>query len=186
MDEKERKDIIAVLERAIEFLEKEDFAGLKEVSNHTIHNASILQDGYSIQIAVVIYALSKILERAKMHDGKISMDVISTLERAMNDLRQNKVDDYDNEIKKIFKQISEKDEKLFMYIQGVVEQAHIVKGSKLYEHGLSIGRAAEILGVPQWELMSFIGKTRITDEEPLPLTDITARLNFTKRLFRVP
>ncbi len=184
MDEKVKKDIIAVLQQAIPLLEKEDFAGLIEVSNHTTHNASIVQDEYSVQIAVVVYSLAKILERAKIEGKKISINVVKILQRALEYLLQDNINNYSEEIKKIFAQISEKDEKLPLYIKSVIEKANIVKGSRLYSHGLSIARTAEMLGVNQWDLMSFVGKTRIADEEYVP-TDVAQRLEFARRLFRV-
>ncbi len=184
IDEKIKVDIIAVLEQAIVLLGKDDFAGLIEVSNHTTHNASIFQDEYSIQIAVVIYALSKILERAKVEGQRISINVVTTLKRALEYLKKNDVDSYAKEIRKVFKQVSEKDEKLHMYIKSIVEKAHIVKGSRLYSHGLSVARTAEILGVNQWDLMSFIGKTKISDDQYSP-GDVAQRIGFTKKLFKV-
>jgi len=184
MEEVIRKDIISVLKEAIPLLEKEDFAGLIEVSNHTTHNASIYQDEYSIQIAVVVYSLSKILERTKIEGFKISINVEKTLQKALDLITKNDVQNYSNEIKKIFNQISEKDEKLPLYIKSVIDKAHIVKGSRIYSHGPSVARTAEVLGVSQWELMSFIGKTRISDEEG-EITNVEKRVEFTKKLFRI-
>ena len=46
-----REDIIKILERVIDILavkETKDIIELKELSNHTIHNASIFQDKDSI------------------------------------------------------------------------------------------------------------------------------------------
>jgi hypothetical protein len=83
------------------------------------------------------------------------------------------------------KNISQSDEKLLMYVQNVIEKAHIAKGGDIYGHGISIARTAELLGVNQWDLMSFVGKTRIADKEEVP-KDITKRLTFAKKLFKSP
>jgi len=129
--------------------------------------------------------LSKILERAKNENRNISDSVISTIQNAIDYLTHDNDDKYRNEIKKVLGEISKTDEKLLMYIQNIIEQANIVKGSKVYRHGISLGRVSEILGISQWELMSFIGKTRITDEEGMT-PNIGSRLAFAKKLFKVP
>jgi hypothetical protein len=184
MDKEVKKDIISVLTQALFLIKKEDFIALKELSDHVIHDASIFQDKESTQIAVVTYSLAKILERAKEKGQTISINVNTTLERALNYLMQGDESAYHNEIKRIFEEISKRDEKLLMYINSVIEKANIVKGSKIYGHGISIGRTAELLGLNQWELMSFVGKTRIADTED-SITDISKRMSFTKKLFRI-
>jgi hypothetical protein len=179
-----KNDIISVLQQTIELIQNQNFSSLKEVSNHTMHNASIYQDEESIQVAVIVYALAKILERTSLQGQKISTNVINSLKKAIDYLKENNFGGYTNETRKLFKQISERDERLWMYIQNVVDKANIVKGSSLYKHGLSIARVSEILGINQWDLMSYIGKTRISDEDT-EVTDYKTRINFTKRLFKV-
>ncbi|HME87305.1 MAG TPA: hypothetical protein VKE88_02740 [Candidatus Nanoarchaeia archaeon] len=183
MDETVKRDIISVLQQTLHFIEQEDFVSLKNVSNYTIGNASTLQDPDSVQIAVIIYALSKIMERAKEEHKSISKNIAKSLQRASAELQKNKEDNYRHEIVNLFSEISETDEKLLLYVQNVIDKAHIVKGSSIYGQGISIGRAAEILGINQWDLMSFVGKTRIADREPI--TDVKKRLAFAKKLFKV-
>ena len=62
--------------------------------------------------------------------------------------------------------------------------AQIKKGSRLYEHGLSMAKSAEILGIGQWELMSYVGKTRIIDEEAVT-TGVKKRLDVARKIFNV-
>lgn len=184
MDSTIKKDIISVLEQAISLIEKNNFVDLKELSNHVIHNASIYQDVDSIQCAVVIYALSKILERTEQEGKKVSSAIIGNLGKAKEHLENNNEDLYRNSMKVILKEISQTDDKLVMFIQNVIEKANIVKGSSMYGHGISIAKAAEIFGTNQWDLMSFVGKTRIADREG-ESGDITKRLSFAKKLFKV-
>ena len=60
-----KKDILSILRRVIDALEKVDLASLADISNRINHNSSIFQDEDSIQIAVLIYALSKVLKSNK-------------------------------------------------------------------------------------------------------------------------
>src|SRR3989344_9523517 len=52
-----------ILEETKISLKQNDSIKLKELSNQTIHAASIYQDTDSISIAIITYSLSKILER---------------------------------------------------------------------------------------------------------------------------
>jgi hypothetical protein len=185
MDKEVKKDIISVLTQALFLIKKEDFLSLKELSNHIIHSASIVQDKYSIQTAVLVYALSKILEREKQKGQKISPTITQLLERLVDSSIQDNEGVFDTVLKELLDQIADIDKNLPWHVQRVIEKAHIVKGSNMYRHGISIGRVANILGLTQWELMSYIGKTRISDKEELG-NDVKERLAFTKRLFRVP
>lgn len=182
MDEVVKKDILQVLSDISGILgveEEKDIAELRELSNHTIHNASIFQDEDSISIAILIYSLSKVIER---REGKLNYKVLLKLIRdAKKNLGQNKVDEYRRMIKKLFSFISTIDSKLKLYIEEVINQAEIKKGSKLYAHGISLGRAAEVLGISQWELMFYIGKTRIDVRGGVGVKD---RLNYARSLFK--
>ncbi len=59
----EKEHVTSVLKQAKEAVKAEDLIKLKELSNQTIHSASILQDIDYILVAVIIYSLSKIIER---------------------------------------------------------------------------------------------------------------------------
>ena len=59
-----RNDALHIISKVIEILEtkkQKHTMELKELSNNTIHNASVFQDECSVSIAVLIYALSKII-----------------------------------------------------------------------------------------------------------------------------
>ena len=61
----EVKHVIDVLEKAKKSALKEEVVELKELSNQTIHSATVYQDEDSILVAVFIYALSKIIEKGR-------------------------------------------------------------------------------------------------------------------------
>ena len=78
-----RKDVVGILRKAIQDVEKEDISALSELSDHAIHDASIFQDKDSIKIAVVIYALSKIIPRSEGRTDewdKAKKEVVKDLE----------------------------------------------------------------------------------------------------------
>ena len=66
----EQEHIIHTLKEAKRALKIRDAVKIKELSNQTIHSASIYQDPDNIAIAVVLYALSKLVERKAYQDYK--------------------------------------------------------------------------------------------------------------------
>ncbi|MBI2654147.1 hypothetical protein HYX02_05030 [Candidatus Woesearchaeota archaeon] len=178
-----KRDILAVLNELVEILkvkEETDVVEVKKLSNHVIHNASVFQDEDSISVAILIYALSKIIDRKQkdLDYGK----VLDMLNSCISSLNNNEDEQFRKSIKNIFNFIRTMDEKLKLYIHEVINQAQIKKGSKLCEHGISVARAAEVLGISQWELMHYLGKTTIIDQFSEPV-NVTSRLKFTRGLF---
>lgn len=162
MQEEVRKDILNVVYSAVQEIRRNDNYALSELSNHVIHDLSIYQDEDSASIAVLVYALAKMVQHCSERGISYSA-IIPLLQKAHGLLESNKYNAYAQSIRGIFKAIERIDGKLKLYIQEVFTKARINKGAKLYEHGVSIARTAELLGVSQWELMDYIGKTRLPE-----------------------
>ena len=178
-----KRDIISVLSKVAEILkvkEETDVAEIKELSNHVIHNASVFQDEDSISIAILIYSLSKIIER-KQKDLDYEK-VLSMLNSCISSLKNNQDEEFRKSIKNIFNFIRTIDEKLKLYIHEVINQAQIKKGCKLCEHGISVARASEVLGISQWELMHYLGKTTLIDQFSEPV-NVLKRLKIARGFF---
>lgn len=186
MEEKVRRDILAVLDEAVKALKKMDAVLLDALSNRTVHNASIYQDKDSITVAVVMYALAKLLHRSK-HEKVKNLDrtlelILSKLEYARRDLKEENFGRFRGEMKKILSLIGKIEKKLKWYIEDVLNKAKVVKASKLYEHGLSIETTAHLLGVSQWDLLSYVGKTKIIDKFP-DAVPVEERLAKARKIF---
>ncbi len=176
-----KEDILAVLKQVIDALKKEDYSALSELSNHTIHDASIFQEDDPLTLAVLIYSLSKCIQRC-IERRQACPAVIPSLQKAHEALSNDDDNAYRAAIKNLLREIGEMDAQLKLYIQEVVEKAKIKKASKLYEHGISIARTAELLGISQWELQNYIGKT-VTDV-PHDGIKVGERLRRARELFR--
>lgn len=178
MDDSVKIDILKVLDGSIRMIERKDISGLKELSNHTIHNASIFQDEDSITVAVVMYTLAKVFERER----GVDKDILPILSRAKRSLVENHYEKYKNKMKKLYKIIGRKDSKHNLYVQEVMRQASVRKSSKIYDHGVSMARATDILGVSVWDMMDYVGKTKIADtfDEHLNLKQ---RLAIARKIF---
>ena len=97
-------------------------------------------------------------------------------------LKNNDDNGFRKSIKNMFNFIRTMDQKLRLYIHEVINQAQIKKGCKLCEHGISIARASEVLGISQWELMHYLGKTTIIDQFG-EAVNVSKRLKIARSLF---
>ncbi|MBI4918386.1 hypothetical protein HY837_00520 [archaeon] len=175
-----KKDVVDILKEAIIALKNNQHHILSELSNHVIHDASIYQDSDSLTIAVFVYALSKVVQRCceKNIDYTTILPKLSSL---LNSLQQHNYKKYNRELQGLMRYIEKIDDQLKLYIEEVMDKAKIKKASKLHEHGLSIGRTAEILGISQWDLLNYVGKTSVTPVKEI--TEINERLNYARDLF---
>ena len=174
-----RKDILRILTKVKDKLENKDVYGLSELSNQINHNSSIFQDEDSIKLAVIVYSISKIIERNR---GKIDSKFKRLFIKAKLKLKNHDYENYRKAIDEISLKINELDSKLSQYVIHVLNQAGIKKGSKLLSNGISIARVAELMNLSQWELINYVGKTNIPEKFGKD-TRIKERLQYTRSLF---
>lgn len=167
-EKEEIEHITQVLTDTKKALLEKDSNKLRELSDNTIHAACRHQDSASITIAVVVYSLSKLVER---HDyskvknwEKFVQKLNGIFELAIKALEGDKHDLYQTYIQKARLLLSSNDITIKPYIEGVIKKASINKGSKIYERGISIEQASKLLGVSQWELSEYIGQKQSFQE----------------------
>ncbi len=178
MEEIIKQDILKVIKKTIHSIEEKNIESLSSISNEVIHNGSIFQDNYSTSVAVLIYALSQILDKT----SHINPHILQELRKAENALEQNNEKLFAQKIKKISAYIEEEDHKLKNYFRKVITSAKINKGTKLYDHGISTSRVAQILGRSQWELVSYLGRTNLSDNYGFN-DNMQKRISFARKLF---
>ena len=188
MEEEIRQNILRILSQSINAIKTNDIKILKDLSNETVHDSTIHQDEYSIIIAVIVYTLGKIYER-EVHYSQFKgwknfyHESIKRLEELNNDLKLGNFYEFDSTIRAYINIIYKLDKKLIKYIQDVLIKAKITKASRLYEHGLSLGRTAKLLGITKYELMEYVGKTYIADMKENQTISAEQRLKFTRGMF---
>ncbi len=155
-----RKDILRILAKVNSGLKKRDVSLLSKTSDEINHNSSIFQDEDSIKLAVIVYALSKVIDRSH---GKVETFFKDCFRRAKQSLQVDNYLEYRKEMDKVVKRISGIDKGLKEYIIHIYNQSEIKKGTKLLSNGISLARVAEIMNISQWELMNYAGKTNISD-----------------------
>ena len=179
MNEDVRQNIIGILDTVAEVLSRNSYEGLKELSYHAIRIASIYQDDDSLSIALLVYAFSKIMER---HAVNRPDALIERIANAKFSLKNLSLDQYHKHISTLFRMILRIDTQLSEYIQVIFDKAKITKGSTMISQGLSVERVASLLGISQWELMSYVGKTTMVDEEK-PISSIKERIKLARSIF---
>lgn len=183
MDPNIKKDISKLIKEVKVSLKKCDADALKLQSDHVIHSAGIYQDIDTRTLAIIVYALSKIVAREQQ--PKTIKDILkfiqSKLTLAQKALKTNDIIEYRKQIKLILKELGRLEKKFGKYVMEVLQQAKIKKGSKIVEHGISVGRAAELMGINSWELQTFMGNIKDETVEGIP---INQRLSFARRLFK--
>ncbi len=188
MNDALKKEIISVLTQASIAIDKNNVVKLRMLSNSTINSGSILQDEDVITIAVLMYSLSKVFERVDYKGykswGIFYKNTIDDLKKAREELIKNNLNNYRKAIQALLKSVNKLDSKLKIYIKEVIDKAEVTRGSRFYEHGLSIGRIANMLGISRWDLMDYTGKTGIADVKESITGDVKERIKFARSLFK--
>lgn len=160
---REKENVLRILKETLVALKKEDTIELKSLSNQTIHTASITQDPENIAVAVIIYSLSKLIERPAYRGqkgwSKIFKNITVGVEQSIQALVRDDDEHLRNHLEKLRKRLEGFSGNLKKYIQDVFRKASINKASKIYEHGISMEKTAKLLGISLWELASYAGQS---------------------------
>ncbi len=188
--EKEIKDsILAIIEKVAVAVEARDVQGLSRLSNNTIHCASIFQDADSLSFAIITYSLSKILSREKglvpADDKTITKSFVINLRKIEESLKIGDLHEYNKRVANVMKSIRMLDKKTTEYIQEIMTKSKIKKGSAMFEHGISISRVSQVLGVSKWELMGYLGGKFSIDSDNVRAQKALKRLAVAESFFKV-
>ncbi|MBI5803727.1 hypothetical protein HY450_00620 [Candidatus Pacearchaeota archaeon] len=160
---------------------------LRELSDKTIHSACSNQDSASLTIAVIIYALGKIIERGDFNKIKNWSTFVKKINLfltiASESIKKEQYEKYSDNVEKARKVLTSLSVNLKPYIEDVLKKASINKASKLYEHGVSLERTAKLLGVSQWELAEYIGQKRAEGFERTKTIDVKKRARMAMEFF---
>lgn len=163
----ERDNILRILKETKTAVARNDIIALKELSNQTVHTASIHRDTDSISVAVIIYALSKLIERKNLQEyknwPKFFKNFMNCINRAISALEKGRESEFANQLRCIRKEINNLSGNLKKHVEDVFRKAEINKASRIYEHGISMEQTSKLLGISIWELAEYAGQTGISD-----------------------
>ena len=184
---KESKNILRILKETKEAIKKGDVVEIKSLSNQTINTASLAQDPDNIAVAVIVYSLSKILERENYRElpgwKTLYNTILFSLDKSIKDVQENNEEKFRKDFETIRGTISKLSGKLKIYIQDVFRKAQINKASRVYEHGISMAQTAKLLGVSMFELAGYAGQTGISDVPESKTLEVKKRIKIATEIF---
>ncbi|MEK6855358.1 MAG: hypothetical protein AABX73_04005 [Nanoarchaeota archaeon] len=188
IEEKEVEHIVHVLKEIKQYLAENNAIKLKELSNHTIHSASTYQDAGSITLAVLVYTLSKLIEREdykKIKDWREFIKKLNAIiDKSIAEIEKNNQKEYEEVFVNSRKLLESVSPNLKKYIEEVIRKASINKGSKIYEHGISLEQTSRLLGITQWELSEYIGQKNLPETKPSMTINIKKRAEMALEFFK--
>ena len=183
---KEEKNIQHILEQALHAIENDNALPLKDLSNQTMDEAA-KGDEDNLLVAVIIYSLGKILSRPDYRSlpgwNSFQRITTTTLKICIEDLKKNNIDKFRKDFIMIKKGINKVSGKLKSYIQDVFKNAEIAKASRVYEHGISAGKTAKMLGITLYDLHEYAGKTGISEVNLNQTINEKTRIKMVEDLF---
>lgn len=164
---KEAENILRILKETLKAIEENDSFKLRSLSNQTMNTSSLSQDSDNIAVAVIVYSLSKIVERQDYRQlpgwNSFYKKILLYLDKSITDVEKKQYDKFRDDFKTIRGSIDNLSGKLKKYIKEVIRSAEVNKASRIYEHGISMEQTANLLGVTLYELADYVGKTGISD-----------------------
>ena len=183
----ERDNILKIFQETKEAVLKGDASKIKNLSNHTTNTASLTQDPDNIAVAVIVYSLSKIIEREdyKKFPGwsEFYNIYISSIDKIIEALKRKDDEAFRENIKIIRGAIDKLSGKLKGHIQDVFRKASINKASKIYGHGISMEKTAKLLGITLFELASYAGEKGVSDIPESKTIDVQSRIKLAMEMF---
>ncbi len=182
----ERENILRIFKETKEAVSRGDSAKIKSLSNQTTDTASLTHDPDNIVAAVVVYSLSKILERENYKKlpgwNEFYKAYLSAIDNIILAIEKKDDKSYRENIEAIQKAMGKVSGKLKNYVEDVFRKAKINKASKMHEHGISMERTAKLLGVTLYELASYSGQ-KDEDVPEAQTIDVKSRIKNAMEMF---
>ncbi|MBT4604876.1 hypothetical protein HOC01_04505 [archaeon] len=157
MKEAMRRSLVKDLDRLISILNDKGVtaggAELEKLSTHVIEDVTFYKNYDAATLAVLIYSIFKV--SACVDPEKHSM-LIEKLTRVRNSLAQKKFGEYNIALSESFTIIKDCNSKIKEHIQDVMFASKLKKGSHLLEQGMSVARAASVMGVSRWDIQEYL------------------------------
>tara|TARA_Y100000310_G_scaffold23285_1_gene22239 strand:- start:2 stop:562 length:561 start_codon:yes stop_codon:yes gene_type:complete len=184
---KEAENVLRILNETMEAFNTGSVSKIKHLSDQTTHTATISQDADNVMVAVLVYALSKILERERYREMEgwdiFYKALVNNMVLAIKSLKANDLEKFRDSIGAIRQSLNKIDKNLGQYIKDVFYKAEINKAFKLYEHGLSSEKTAKLLGVSLWDLAGYIGQSSVSEAYASETIPIQTRIKYAEDIF---
>ncbi len=185
----EKENILRILEGTKQAIQKGDTVTIKNLSNQTTNTAALTHDPDNIAIAVIVYSISKLLEREDYRKlpgwNEFYRTIFKSIDNAINSIKSNNEAKIKGSLNTLRQSLVRVSGSLKKHIQDVFRKASINKASKLYEHGISMEKTAKLLGITMFELANYAGQKEGVSEVPVGTgLSAKARIKIAMEMFR--
>jgi hypothetical protein len=184
----EKENILRILSGTKQAIKEGKYAEIKDLSNQTTNTASLAQDPDNIAVAVIVYSLSKILQRENYSQlpgwANFYKIYLSAIDKAILAIQKNDEKALSQNLELITSSIEKLSGKLKLYIQDVFRKSRINKASRIHEHGISKEKTAKLLGISLYELASYAGQKNIVEAPISRIPDVKTRIKLAMDMFQ--
>jgi hypothetical protein len=184
---KEVEHVIGIFEKARKAVSRNDYLEIKMLSNQVIHSASVYQDSDNILVAIVLYSLSKIIERGERYYKenyiRYLKHYLDSFDKIILFLKKEDYESFREQVKSLVDSKEIADD-LKHHVKDIFRKARINKAGKVYEHGLSMKKTAKLLGISLWELAEYSGQSNVGDMDLSKTMGVGERVDFVKEMFQ--
>ncbi|MBN2127290.1 MAG: hypothetical protein JW703_02760 [Candidatus Diapherotrites archaeon] len=149
---------------------KKDTSRLGKLTYDLIKEAVFSSDKIAAKLSLVSYALKKLLSKRHIIESEnwpsVKQEILINLDSAIEAIRFGNIKNFDKSLKKIMDHTLALDKKIGNYVINLMEKSRLKQASTAYALGLSLSQAADLTDADKLELQSYIGVTRIHDEQP--------------------
>jgi hypothetical protein len=160
---------------------------LRGISNRLIREAAIENNYAKAELATISYALHKLETKEHIATNQkwlnVKNRILKNFVEAIKAIKLNDNKDFFQQLKEVILDIDKLDADLGHFAQSLYEKAKVKQASQAYSYGLSISQAADLTGANKKELQSYIGFTKMNDEEP-EIKTIKTRVSELKELLK--
>ena len=155
MKEVMRQSMIKDIGRSIEILsdEKTETAErLKKLSEHIIEDVALYRNVDAATLAILIYSIYKTTNCISCEKQEKIIKGLSLLQKNLQNKSYTK---YNISLKILFELLKDCNSQIQKHVHDVFYAAKIKKGSDLLEQGLSLARAADLMGISRWDALHY-------------------------------
>jgi hypothetical protein len=152
-------DLNTLIDRSLEAVKKRDAMALRTISADANSEAATEGHRELILIALVDYALSKIL--SKIHYQQVDETFYAKIIKNFKDAKAGSKKETLKNLEAIEDFVIRLDESEGNFQDTVMDKARVKKAANLYEKGLSLRRASELTGADSAQVLEYVGGSKI-------------------------
>ncbi|MAG60318.1 hypothetical protein CL619_00880 [archaeon] len=182
MKEAVRQSLIKDVDRAINILNEDsskERKDLQSLSEHVIGDVALYRNVDAVTLAILIYSIYKTLPCIS---EKQQEELVTRLTKLRIHLQKKQFTKYNDSMKRLFEMLRLCNSQIKTHIQDVFYAAKIKKGTNLLEQGLSLARAADLMGVSRWDVLQY-GGSSVTQTEHSESWPAAKRLALARKVF---